>query len=45
MRLRGAYNANTKRGCSQNLDDLFHFYSPHHGPVHTTGYRSDMQSM
>ena len=45
VRLRGAHKAYAKCGSSQNLDDLFHFYSPRRGPVHTTGYRNDMQSM
>jgi hypothetical protein len=45
VRLRGAHKAYANCGSSQNLDDLFHFYSPRRGPVHMTGYRNDMHSM
>jgi hypothetical protein len=45
VRLRGAHKTHAKRGSCQNLHYLFHFYSPRRGPVHTTGYRNDMQSM
>src|SRR5471032_243360 len=45
VRLRGAHKAYAKRSGSQNLDDLFHFYSPRRGPAHMTGYLNDMHSM